>query len=1164
MNFSGGFITTKILEKKDRISEVLEYNPRFFRSVNLQNDFNDPLSLKNYILTTFARECLARISSGLTQNSSQRAWRITGDFGTGKSSFALFLAHWFAGNQKHFPKHLTDAISSIERPTLPPKCLPVLVNGSREPLAQALARAIYHSISLTNPEEREILKRCNKIANNPLADSEIIELISLVNKTLIDKNIANGLLIIIDEMGKFLEYAALQPQDQDVLLVQNLAELAARSGATPLFVVGILHQNIHAYTENLSLSVQREWEKVAARYDEIIFEQPFDQITGLVASALAIQEKKLSPRTISESRLALKQTIENGWYGTVSDKSDIFADIHKVYPLHPSVLPVLLRIFHRYAQNERSLFTFLLSSEPMGVRSFAAKQPIGYYYLLPHLYDYIRTNFAHKLESGPQRNHWSQINSIVDSYSANSSPLVINVLKTIGVLNLLNAEDILATDESIAIALQPIANAVKVRETIKNLKTKERCVYLRGQKGGYCLWPHSSVNLDDAYSQASRFYPRIAKVADIVRHHITSHPLVARRHYIMTGNFRFFEVRYLSLQDFRSLSPETCGNKAELLVPLCETLEERAEALNLSRKFKDRQNVLCAIPQTLNLLAGYALEFQRWDWVYTNIKELSNDRFASEEVSKRREAALRELNNFVEEYAGFRKLQNIRFSLLHKGKEVPLRSPRHFLEYISSVFDELYKNSPRIQNELINRVSISTTAASARQRLIDGILEHGDKFLLGMDPDKKPPEMSMYLSVLKASGLHSEIGGAWALQVPRNGKDVFNLHPIFDELMQLIKTKPDDRVSLKDIFDAIKRPPYGVRDGVIPVFLAVFYVLHKHEVAFYEDGTFLRELAKEEFQRLIRKPESFAMQYCRIEGVRSDIFKRMFSVLANYTKSAHNSEQLLDLVRPLCFFCAKLPEYVRETKHLTAHTLAVRDAILKARDPLSLVFTDLPRACDLPPIKTDREENYKKADAFITTLKSAMEELHFAYPKLIDRLSARVFSQFELQDMEFKDARVEICARASKVLVGIVEPKLKSFTLRLADSNLALSQWIESVGSNLALQPPMVWRDSDEEFFYNELGQIASAFRRTESICFSEGGYAQRSIGVRLALTRQDGTERGQVIFLSPSEEKELLKVKETILGIAKTNPKQGIAAIYQALWELLPDNKTNGDKNVR
>jgi hypothetical protein len=78
----------------------------------------------------------------------------------------------------------------------------------------------------------------------------------------------------LDELGKILEYAALFPERQDIFLMQRLAEMAARSGNTPLFVVGLLHQGFSAYADHLSQTAQREWEKVAGRFDEIVFDQP--------------------------------------------------------------------------------------------------------------------------------------------------------------------------------------------------------------------------------------------------------------------------------------------------------------------------------------------------------------------------------------------------------------------------------------------------------------------------------------------------------------------------------------------------------------------------------------------------------------------------------------------------------------------------------------------------------------------------------------------------------------------------------------------------------------------------------------------------------------------------------------------------------------------------
>jgi hypothetical protein len=86
------------------------------------------------------------------------------------------------------------------------------------------------------------------------------------------------LTVIIDELGKFLEFAALHPQRQDVFLLQQLAESASRSGDQPLFIVGLLHQGFNAYADYLNQSAQREWDKVAGRFDEIVFNQPVEQI----------------------------------------------------------------------------------------------------------------------------------------------------------------------------------------------------------------------------------------------------------------------------------------------------------------------------------------------------------------------------------------------------------------------------------------------------------------------------------------------------------------------------------------------------------------------------------------------------------------------------------------------------------------------------------------------------------------------------------------------------------------------------------------------------------------------------------------------------------------------------------------------------------------------
>jgi hypothetical protein len=115
-----------------RISDIFQVRSRFIRSVHLERDFRDPDALQGYVLTPSAKTGLQRLSKGLAPLSTQRAWRITGDFGTGKSSFALALAHLFAGHDTELPLDLRRNVDFSGFGMRRPNFLPVLVTGSRK------------------------------------------------------------------------------------------------------------------------------------------------------------------------------------------------------------------------------------------------------------------------------------------------------------------------------------------------------------------------------------------------------------------------------------------------------------------------------------------------------------------------------------------------------------------------------------------------------------------------------------------------------------------------------------------------------------------------------------------------------------------------------------------------------------------------------------------------------------------------------------------------------------------------------------------------------------------------------------------------------------------------------------------------------------------------
>ena len=1139
-----------------RIADLFKIRNRFLRSAHLERDFEDPSALSGYVVTDFTRSCLGRVANGLKSRSGQRAWRMTGDYGSGKSSFALLLAHWFAGHDSTFPPQLRNVVDLHRFGVSRPRLVPVLVTCSRQSLGTAILKSLLGTLSQiygrgAKSRLAQDVQHLLQAKQEP-ADDQIFQIILEVNSRIIADSKGKGLLLILDELGKFLEFAALHPQRQDVFLLQRLAEAASRSGDEPLFVISLLHQGFNAYADQLNQSAQREWEKVAGRFEEIVFNQPVEQVASVICSALNVNAQEIPRAQSHEVKHAMEQIIALGWFGSAPAKS--LSDLAPgLYPLHPTVLPVLIRAFRRFGQNERSLFSFLLSNEPFGLQAFSEQrlresEP----YRLHNFYDYVRTNFGHRLAVQSYRSHWNLIDSLVESF-ATEDPLHVKVLKTVGILNLINDGDLLPNEESVTCALagpgQP--EQKQVRAGLEKLHKGKRVLYDRGRARGFCLWPHTSADLEKAYDDARRATGAPQRVASLIRDSLESRPIVARRHYIETGNLRYCDVRYCSVMELPGLlDQETPNADGLIIVPLCETLTEREAALEFVKQpsLKQKPTWLVAVPRPLNNLASLVQEFQRWEWVSTNVLELNADKFAREEVSRQKAAACLQLEKRIHSYIGFKQLNGqMTLEWFQQGRPLRIKDGRELLSELSRIFDQAYPLAPRIHNEIVNRRNLSSAAAAARMRLIHRMFtDHGTE-LLGMVATKKPPEMSMYLSVLKNTGLHQKHGDRWQIGEPHHKTDEkCGVLPALRLIREIVQNQPDSRVSISALFAELRKPPYGIRDGMIPLLLTVFAIAHEKDVAFYKDGSFLRELNGEAMLVLTKAPERFDIQYCKIEGVRAELFEKLLTVL-EVKASPDRQVELLDVVKTLCLFVAQLPSYVLNTKELPPAALAVRDIILNAREPAKLLFTELPKACGFEPIPPDATAS-KSVQAFVKTLRAALDDLRTAFPELQERLRKALRSAFDLPGT-FQQFRSSLAGRAQQIVLGVKEPKLRAFCLRLMDDNLPESDWLESLGSYLALKPPSKWHDAEEDTFDSELAQCTSRFHRVESIVFAGGKSPANAVGIRLSVTQANGVEHEQVVHFTADEESELRGLQAQFEVLLTKDKRLGLAAASRAIW---------------
>ena len=233
-----------------------------------------------------------------------------------------------------------------------------------------------------------------------------------------------------------------------------------------------------------------------------------------------------------------------------------------------------------------------------------------------------------------------------------------------------------------------------------------------------------------------------------------------------------------------------------LCFTLCLQANLRQNSLlkkQLRHQFADREEVLIAIPQSIGFLRDAVLELWCLDWVEENTPELVGDATARRELWARRTEAEREVSEQLTSLFGgtiaspqvgdgfastVRTTPGVAYGIIEEN-QTQIASRRALNEYLSTICDSVYTETPILRNELINRRQISSQAASARRKLIAAMLESQHLAKLGIDG--YPPEMSIYLSLLSDTGIHRNVSGVWGFHPP-NVDDKNRISPTWLEI----------------------------------------------------------------------------------------------------------------------------------------------------------------------------------------------------------------------------------------------------------------------------------------------------------------------------------------------------------------------------------------------
>ena len=123
---------------------------------------------------------------------------------------------------------------------------------------------------------------------------------------------------------------------------------------------------------------------------------------------------------------------------------------------------------------------------------------------------------------------------------------------------------------------------------------------------------------------------------------------------------------------------------------------------------------------------------------------------------------------------------------------------------------------------------------------MSAMIERTGEYRLGIEG--APPEMSMYRSLLEDHGLHREGAEGRGFTSPKSRAN-FSLKPAWVALKKQLDGSEKRRVSLAEIYGKLKQPPYGMKDGVLPVVVLAALIEGQSEIAIYEDGVFAPDVS---------------------------------------------------------------------------------------------------------------------------------------------------------------------------------------------------------------------------------------------------------------------------------------------------------------------------------
>lgn len=975
-------------------------------STNILRDQSKDL---NYVVTPNATKIFERIFS--SNNSSNKSFTIIGNYGTGKSTFLWALEKNLLKEKIFFSAKFNEKYQSYN-------FLKILGD------ATSLTFAFQKVLGLpTEATSREIIDELEKRRN--IADKK-----------------KKGYVILIDEFGKYLEYINKNKGNNDLYLLQLISEWANDPEKNTYFII-TLHQNFISYSTSLDLIDRQEWEKIKGRFVELLFNEPVEQLLFFASNQLENIEissnlkkdfNKLNDKIIKSNLVNFSNTAN-------SDLSE------KLFPLDWLSANILVQALQRYGQNERSLFTFLNDFNTLDT------EEVNLYFNVNSVYDYLIKTLSSDIQNynNPHRPQWLSSMRALERAELNFSddyPIASQIIKTVCLTNIFGkAGGVL--DKEFASKYLEFTTLYKTDEIAKAIDKLEKSGIIRYYKHSNKLnfLEGTDIDIEQELTNISKEIEANFSIAEELGKLITFPVENAKRHSFETGTPRYFEYRILNdINDIKYAEGSLDGY------------------INLvfNSKIKDKEVKSASKTAESNLFVLYKNSEDIYSEIFTInkykllLKKFASDVNATKLLNEELQHHINKLHWFVLQNLYTNTKENVWFYL---GENKIVDSKKHLNNLLSEICDKEFKKTPRLKNELINRENLSPQINTARKFLMRKVLEFENDALLGFEETKFPPEKSIYLSLLKNTGIHSFYNSAYQYNQPTD----LSFLALWEECMSFLNSAKSSKRNLGELYEILKTKPFKLKKGLVEFWIPLFLIIKKEDYAlFHESNGFVPFISDDVLDLIHKAPTNYAIKSYDVSGLNINLLEG-YKELVNVSDDISGAKStFLSIFGNFLRFYRGLNEYSVSTKKLSDKSIKLRDAIKTAKDPEDALFNQFPNALGFNSLSLKDDEEVLKN--YTIHIQDAIRELRSCYDALIDRIEATILDTLDCQGLTFTEYKKSITTKLNSIDDKLLSTEQNVFFNRVFSPLDDRVSWLKSI-ADVALGKSIEKMIDEEELF---------------------------------------------------------------------------------------------------